>query len=230
MLMILCVIPARGGSKRIKNKNIKKFLGKSIISYSIRQAIKSKMFDKIIVSTDSKKIAKIAITYGAEVLFERPKKLSNDYVGVQSVISHSIKWIENNISNVKHVCCVYPASPLIESKNIINAYKIFKKKKWDFIISASKFYYPIQRAFFLKKNQSVKMFNKKNYNKRSQDLIESYHDSGQFCWGTAKAWKSKKNIFNSKSTIFKLDQFSSHDVDNLEDLKISEKLYRLKFK
>ena len=115
--MILCVIPARGGSKRIKNKNIKNFLGKPVISYPIKQIIKSNIFDKIIVSTDSQKIAEIAKKYGAEILFNRPKKLSNDYVDVQSVISHAVNWIKNNISQIKDVCCVYPATPLIESKN-----------------------------------------------------------------------------------------------------------------
>lgn len=228
--MILCVIPARGGSKRIKNKNIKNFLGKPVISYPIKQIIKSNIFDKIIVSTDSQKIAEIAKKYGAEILFNRPKKLSNDYVDVQSVISHAVNWIKNNISQIKDVCCVYPATPLIESKNIVDAYKIYKKKKWDFVFAASKFYYPIQRAVFQKKNQSIKMYNEKNYNKRSQDLIPSYHDAGQFCWGRANAWISKKKIFSSKTTIFKLDKFSSHDIDNLEDWEICEKLYKIKFK
>ena len=228
--MILCVIPARSGSKRIKNKNIKKFLGKPIIFYSIKQALKSKLFDKIVVSTNSLKIANIAKKYGAEVLFDRPKKLSGDRIGTQDVVSHAIKWIEKNISKVCDVCCVYPAAPLIESKNIVNSYKIFKKKNWDYIFTASKFYYPIQRAIIQSKNKNIKMLKKNNYNKRSQDLITSYHDVGQFYWGKANSWKSKKTIFNSKTTIFELDMFSSHDIDTLEDWKISEKLFKIKFK
>ena len=109
--MNIAIIPARGGSKRIKNKNIRSFLGKPIISYPIKEILKSKIFDKVIVSTDNDKIANIAKIYGGEILFKRPKELSGDYSNTQEVIVHAINWIEQNIAKPKNICCIYPTSP-----------------------------------------------------------------------------------------------------------------------
>ena len=116
--MILAIIPARGGSKRIKNKNIKNFFKKPIISYPINEAIKSKIFDKIIVSTDSDKIRKISQKFGANVFFKRPKKLSGDKVSDKLVIKHAIEWVTKHIGKVRYVCVIYPTAALIKKKDL----------------------------------------------------------------------------------------------------------------
>ena len=223
--MIVAVIPARGGSKRIKKKNLKNFLNKPIIYYPIKQIQKSKLFDKIIVSTDNKEISKISKKFGAEILFERPKKLSNDYATTQEVITHSVKWLTKNNYKPDIICCIYPTSVFINSHDLKESYKLFTKKKWDFIFSATNYLYPIQRAFYQKKNGSIKMFRPKNYFKRSQDFKKSYHDAGQFYWGTYDAWLNTKNLFNGNSTTYLLSQLKAHDINNIEDWKIAEKLY-----
>jgi len=127
--MNIAIIPARIGSKRVKQKNIKIFEGKPLIYYSIKAAKKTKIFDKILVSTDSKKIRDIVLRYGAEVPFLRPKKLSDDYTGTKDVINHSIKWCMKNKIEAKYVCCIYPTAPFINYKNLIKSYKLIKKKK-----------------------------------------------------------------------------------------------------
>ena len=225
--MIIAVIPARGGSKRIKKKNIKMFLGKPIISYSIKTAIRSNIFDKVIVSTDCKKTMRIAKKYGAEVLFKRPKFLSGDYVGTREVISHAAGWFNKNILKPKLICCLYPTAPLLKISDLKNSFKIINSNKWRYVFAASKFSYPIQRGFYLDKSKKIKMFDAKNYKKRSQDLKEVYHDAGQFYWGSYNSWQSKEPIFTKKSTCYLLPKFRVQDIDNLEDWKMTEKLYKI---
>ena len=125
----IVIIPARAGSKRIKKKNIKLFLKKPIISYAIKTAIKSKIFDKIIVSTDSKKIGSISMKHGASEVIYRPKKISNDTAGTMSVIKHSIKHLETKNYNFDYVCCLYPVSVLIKPNDLVSSLKLAKKKK-----------------------------------------------------------------------------------------------------
>ena len=225
--MILAVIPARAGSKRVINKNIKKFFGKPIIGYPIEQAIKSKIFDKIIVTTDSKKIANVSKRFGADIPFIRPKYLSGDKIMPIHVIEHSIKWCEANIAKVNFVCVIYPTTPMINYKDLQKSFKKIKKGIFNYVFSAKKFIYPVQRSFY-NRNGSTKMLFKKNYNKRSQDLEKVYHDAGQFYWGKRKAWLAKKNIFGRKSSIHLINYLDSHDVDTNEDWNILKKLYKLK--
>ena len=226
--MKIAVIPARAGSKRIEGKNIKKFYGKPIISYSIQSAIKSKIFDRIIVSTESEKIARIAKKYGAEIYFKRPKHLIGDYVTTGEVMAHAVDWFDKNICKTTYACLIYPTTPMIESTDIIKAFKKIKKQKVDYVFSAKKFTYPVQRSFYLIKNKSVKMLDEKNYYKRSQDLNSVYHDAGQFYWGKSKSCLLKKKIFTAKSSIHLIDYLNGHDVDTKIDWEILKKLYKLK--
>jgi pseudaminic acid cytidylyltransferase len=226
--MILGIIPARSNSKRILNKNIKFFYGKPIISYAIKSAINSKIFDKIVVSTDSEKIGLIAQKYGAEYLFKRPKRLSGDNIWPSQVVDHAINFIEKKFEKPLLICCIYPTTPLLLSSDIINSYKMIKNNKFHYVFSAVKNSYPIQRSFFLDANKNIRMFNKKFFYKRSQDLKESYHDAGQFYWGTYEAWKKKKIIFGLNSSIYLMPQLRSQDIDNIEDWRTVEKLYKIK--
>ena len=138
--MILAIIPARGGSKRIKNKNIKNFFKKPIISYPINEAIKSKIFDKIIVSTDSDKIRKISQKFGANVFFKRPKKLSGDKVSDKLVIKHAIEWVTKHIGKVRYVCVIYPTAALIKKKDLKKSFNTIKKKTMEFCFFCKEIY------------------------------------------------------------------------------------------
>ena len=218
--MNLAIIPARSGSKRIPNKNIKLFFGKPIIYYPINLALKSRIFDKVIVSTDSKKIKKIAEKYGAELPFIRPKSLSNDFASTSSVIKHAINWFSKKNYKIKNVCCIYPVSPLLKKKHIIEGYKKIKTKKWNFAFSACKHSKPIHRSFIFDKKLGVSMLMPKYFKFRSQELNETFFDAGNFYWGKKKSWlKTNPFFFSKKNTIVSIPEAFVQDVDTLKDWK-----------
>lgn len=225
--MKLCVIPARSGSKRIKKKNIKIFCGKPIIVWSIQLAIASKLFDKIIVSTDNNEIANLAISYGAEVPFIRPKKLSDDYTGTVPVISHAIKWQIKHNQRPTYVCCIYATAPFTKINDLKYGLKILKRSGSEYTFSATNYSYPIQRSFQIKKNKKIKMFYPKYYNSRSQDLKEAFHDAGQFYWGTTDAWLKNKPIISEDSLPIMIPRNQVHDIDTLEDWQIAERMFQI---
>jgi len=225
--MNVAVIPARGGSKRIPRKNIKSFCGKPIIAYSIETAITSKLFDKVIVSTDNKEIAETAKEYGAEVPFIRPAKLSDDYTGTNEVIVHGIKWIMDQGWEVSAVCCIYATAPFFQKDDLIKAYDIFLTNKWKFVFAATSFVYPIQRAFMKLKTDGIKMFNPEHFETRSQDLPEAYHDTGQFYWGKTDAWLKNTMAYSEQSTIVELPSYRVVDIDTEEDWIRAELIYKM---
>ncbi len=223
--MNLAIIPARIGSKRIKKKNIKNFKGKPLIYFSIKAAIKSKLFDEIIVSTDSKEIRKLALKFGASVPFLRPKSLSDDYTKTQDVIKHSLKYMEKFKTNPNYICCIYPTAPMLNYRNIIKGYNKLKKKKYDFIFSASKFQSSVLRSFCFKNGKLSKLISK-YMDKRSQNLPIYYYDVGQFYWASKSTWMNK-NIFSSKSNIIEIPVLQGFDLNTNEDWKNLIKLSKI---
>ena len=224
--MNICVIPARGGSKRIPRKNIKEFNGKPIIAYSIETALKSNCFDQVIVSTDDDEIAEVAKKYGAQVPFLRPDELSNDYAGTIPVIKHAIEWMEDNKSSVENVCCLYATAPFIQSQTISQAYQQLRNLKADYCFSVTSFVFPIQRAIKIVEKNKVSMFYPEHFNTRSQDLEEAYHDAGQFYWGKAQAFKDELPIFTEVATPYILPRYLVQDIDTPEDWIRAEAMYR----
>ena len=224
--MNICLIPARSGSKRLKNKNIKIFFGKPIIAYAIKTAIKSNLFDSVIVSTDSKKYIAIAKKYGATVPFLRSKKLSSDYAKDIDVIKDFIKNYKNKKMQIKTLCYLYPINPLLKEHTLVKCYKKLKKKNVDKVITLKKFSYPIQRSYFKNKKGQFVVANKKLFMKRSQDLQTFYHDAAQCYW-----FKIQNNMQFFKRTAFvtdgiELNQFESYDVDVQEDMENLKKIYK----
>ena len=229
-LKSICIIPARSGSKRIRNKNIKIFYKKTLISWSIKAALKSKCFDKVIVSTDSSKIASIAKKYKALVPFIRPKKLSGDNVATLPVINHAIREIIKSGYKPDVVCCLYPCAPLTNYKNIIKAFKLFKKNKKKFVFTIMPYSHPIQRSMYLHKKKELKMFYPKNKNKRSQDLRKAFHDAAQFYLGKTKNFLNKSEVFSKNSKPIILSRSEAVDIDTKDDWKIAELLFKYKNK
>ena len=225
--MNICVIPARGGSKRIPRKNIKKFNGKPIIAYSIEAALKSNCFDQVIVSTDDDEIAEVAKKYGAQVPFLRPDELSNDYAGTIPVIKHAIEWMEDNKSSVENVCCLYATAPFIQSQTISKAFQQLQESNSDYCFSVTSFVFPIQRAIKIVKKNKVSMFYSDYFNTRSQDLEEAYHDAGQFYWGKAQAFKDELPIFSEAASPYILPRYLVQDIDTTEDWIRAEAMHRV---
>ena len=226
--MNIAIIPARSGSKRIKNKNIRLFHKKPIIYYSILAAKRSKIFDKIYVSTNSKKIKNISKRYGAEILNRPNNFLSGDKAGIVEVISYETKKLKKKIKKNFNVCCIFPASPLIIIKDLIKGYKLIKKNKFEYVFSTSNVNTNVERAFEISKKSYISKIKKRNMNKRSQLLKEKYFDLGQFYWASSETWIRKKNIFSKKAGVVKVDSLYSIDINNINDFKKSEQIYKLK--
>jgi len=223
--VLVAIIPARGGSKRIPKKNIKDFFGKPIISYSIEAAIASNLFDKVIVSTDSDEIAQVAIKYGAEVPFIRPKELSGDFLGTHEVVGHALRWLEDSGDVVDYACCIYATAPMIQVSDLIKGYDLVKTGNWESVIAATNYSYPVFRSFKKLSSGGLQMVFPEHYSSRSQDLPEVYHDAGQFYWAKSKAWKNKPNGFSENNTIVELPNYLVQDIDTIDDWNKAEKIY-----
>ena len=222
--MKIAIIPARSGSKRIKNKNIIKFNGKPLIFYTIKNLIKTKLFDLIIVSSDSSKIMNISKKAGANILFKRPKSLADDFVGTFPVINHAINFIKNEKIYPKYICCVYPTSIMLRPSDIKDSFVKLKKHNCNFVFSVTDYGHPPQRGFYLKKNR-IDVINKNFFKERTQDLNKMYHDAGQFYWGKTDSWLKNKSIFSKRSFSHFISRNRAVDLDDMEDLKILKKLH-----
>jgi len=222
----LCIITARGGSKRIPQKNIKDFLGLPIIAYSIQTALDSKLFDDVLVSTDCKEIAEVAKKYGASVPFLRSNKNSNDYATTSDALLEVIEKLNNQKIFPEIICCLYPTAPLLSVKTLKNSYDQFVVSKAPSLIPVVKFSFPPQRAFLLK-DKLLEFAYPENKDTRSQDLEPIYHDAGQFYWMEAKTFIINKMIFSREgTTFFELNELEVQDIDSITDWRLAE----LKFK
>lgn len=223
--MNVCIIPARGGSKRIPRKNIKNFCGKPIISWSIEAALNCRCFSRVIVSTDDNEIAEVSKRYGAEVPFKRSESLSDDYTGTLPVVKNVINWLEMNNENVDFICCLYPTAPFIEVSYLQEGLEKLIENNASYSISVTSFSYPIQRAFKLTKDKRLKMFFPENINKRSQDLEKSFHDAGQFYWGKRSAWLEEESILDKNTVPIYIPRYKVQDIDDEEDWIQAERIF-----
>ncbi|MDR3371388.1 pseudaminic acid cytidylyltransferase [Rhodoferax sp.] len=224
--MRLAVIPARGGSKRIPRKNIKPFCGKPMIAWSIEAALASGLFDQVVVSTDDIEIAEVAKAYGAVVPFMRQASLSDDHTGTTPVVAHAIGWYHEHGYKPDLVCCIYATAPFIAVPDLQRGLAILTDSGADFAFSVTRYPSPIQRALKLTVDGRVDMFQPEYFNVRSQDLIEAFHDAGQFYWGRAPAWMANKPIFSRDSAPVMLSRHRVQDIDTVEDWQLAEYLFR----
>jgi pseudaminic acid cytidylyltransferase len=224
--VILAVIPARGGSKRIPRKNIRPFCGKPIIVWSIEAARESACFDSIIVSTDDEEIADVARRAGAVVPFMRPAELSDDLTGTATVVRHAIGWCNERGEKPDPVCCIYPTAPFVTGMDLHRGLALLRAEAANFAFPVSRFSAPIQRAVRLDAKGRVAMFNPEYANSRSQDLEPAYHDAGQFYWGTTKAWLSDDVMFGRDSVAIVLPDNRVQDIDAEDDWAQAEAKFR----
>ena len=224
MKKAVAIIPARGGSKRIPRKNIKLFHGKPLIAYSIGAALKSNLFDKVIVSTDDEEIAKIAVEHGAIVPFIRPIELSDDFTGTGAVISHALEYLNEQGENYDFACTIYATAPFLQEKYLIEGFEKLKKSNAKNAFSCTSMPFPIQRTFKITSDERCEMFWPENFMKRSQDLEESFQDAGQFYWTNLNV-KSDDIIFGKDSIPIILPRYLVQDIDTLEDWTRAEFMY-----
>lgn len=220
--MNYAIILARSKSKRIKKKNIKNFKGKPILAWTIGNIINSKKFNRIFVSTDEKNIAEIAVKYGAEVPFLRPKELAGDYIGTKEVIDHFIKYLEKTEEKIVSVSCFYATSIFAYPDRINKAMRMLGKNK-KFIFAAKKVDPQSFRNFKIKGKNIINL--SKNLGNRTQDLKNLYQDLGQFYIAKYKIWKKEKKILDVGSSPIVLKSWEATDIDDLDDWKLALKLH-----
>ena len=225
----IAIIPARGASKRISNKNIKLFCGKPIIAYSIEAAQQSGVFETVLVSTDDENIAEIARQYGAEVPFMRPGYLADDYTGTTNVIVHAISEWQKMGNEVDLACCIYATAPFLQKQYIVEALdrlKAHPTKRSAFTVC--KFNYPIQRSFTIESfEKNVTPVDASALPKRSQDLPSVYHDAGQLYVAKAEDYLNQSfNIFSDSSIPIILPHYLVQDIDDEDDWRRAEYMYK----
>ena len=223
--MTICIIPAKTKNNKNKKKNIIIFNGKPIIYYAINLAKKSKLFSRIIVSTDDSQIAKIAKKHGAEVPFKRNKNISDDQSSSTEVIIDAIKRISSE--KVKYHCCLYPTAVLTSVKDLISAYKKIKKTNADYLIPITDYNYSPYRSFKLRGSNWIEFLFKKYSNYRSQDLKSLYHDTGSFYFYKTLSLLNKKGNLTKKTTYLKIDRTRSVDINEIQDLKMANLQYKM---
>lgn len=210
----IAVIPARGGSKRIPLKNIKEFNGSPLISYSIKAALESKLFDKVVVSTDDEKIASVAKSFGAEVPFLRDKSLADDFTGTFAVVKDAYQKLKNSFSSLDTVCCIYATAPLLKAKHLQEAYNLMQNAQAKSVISICEFPFPIQRAFVKDDNCNLSYREPKYAPMRSQDLQNCYQDCGLFYFYDKSCFEDAKGY---QSIGYEMPRHRVIDIDTPED-------------
>ncbi len=216
----LAIIPARGGSKRVPGKNIREFLGKPIIAYSIELAINSQLFTRILVSTDDEKIAQISRSLGAEVPFLRSRKNSDDQAPLADVIDEVYKRLKETNEEYDYICCILATNPLLTLDNLEKGFHLLKEKNFDSVRPVVPFDYPPEKAFYLKDNV-VEFANPDKKPVRTQDLENLYHDAGQFYW-----MKSEIRLQGVKRGGFIISELEYQDIDDETDWIMAELKYK----
>lgn len=226
MTSTVCIITARGGSKRIPRKNIKEFLGFPIIKYSIEAALGSGCFDEVMVSTDDEEIATVARSLGAQVPFMRSAENANDFAGTAEVISEVVMEYRKRGKAFESLCCIYPTAPFVNAEKLRQAMFMLRETGADCVLPVVAFSYPIQRSLKIE-NGRVMMLWPENYAKRSQDLTPAYHDCGQFYCMKSTSLLEQMKLFAEHTIPMIMPESEVQDIDNEEDWKIAEMKYRV---
>lgn len=220
----IAIITARGGSKRIPKKNIKDFCGKPIIAYSIEAAISSKLFDEVMVSTDSEEIAEIAKKYGASVPFMRSAETSNDYATTNDVLMEVFNEYEKRGQEFDIAVCIYPTAPFVTADKLKRAIDMVEKDGADAVTPVVQFSFPPQRAFIIRDNALEYQY-PENASARSQDLEAVYHDCGQFY--VMRPYNILHDVESTMTMPLIMKESEVQDIDTIEDWKIAEIKYKL---
>ena len=225
--MVFALIPARGGSKRIPNKNITQVCGKPMIAWTIDAACQSGVFSDIRVSTDCPSIAQVAKNAGAQVPQLRPTDISDDHATLDAVIHHEIT--KGDIKE-EWVCLIYATAVLLKPETLARAYELVQtaKPEIDFVMSLCAYPHPPQRAVRLdgENTDTVAMLAPENAMTRTQDLEPLYHDAAQFVFGRRSAWLAGRTVWNSLTKGVVLSAHEAIDIDTPDDLEIAAALLK----
>lgn len=219
----LAIIPARGGSKRIPRKNVKPFLGKPMLAYSIEAALATGLFDEVMVSTDDEEIAEVARQYGAKVPFMRSTVTANDYATTADVLKEVLENYRKSGCEFDNFCCIYATAPMVQPTDITAAYKRLLSSDFTVVYPVVAFSYPIWRCLDLEEDGTIKRHWPEFENSRSQDLPKQYHDTGTFYWYKTKEWLAGNLTIGG----IEVDETTIQDIDTETDWKLAEMKYKL---
>lgn len=222
----VAIITARGGSKRIPRKNIKPFLGKPILEYSIEAALQADMFHEVMVSTDDEEIAQVAKNAGAKIPFMRSDETANDFATTADVIGEVLEAYERIGMSFDRACCLYPTAPFVTPNAIKTAMMLLEQENADCVIPVVKYSFPPQRSVVINNGRLEPKW-RESMSKRSQDLEPLYHDCGQFYCINVESFKKQKVIWMENAVPLIQDESSVQDIDTLEDWKIAEMKYKI---
>jgi N-acylneuraminate cytidylyltransferase len=217
----VAIIPARGGSKRIPRKNIRDFLGKPIIAYSIEVALKSGLFEEVMVSTDDDEIAKVAKKIGAKIPFMRSKDTADDFATLADVVDEVKEGYQNKGKTFDNICCILPTAPFVTVSLLEKGFSLLTESDVDSVRPIVRFSYPIQRAV-KQENGLLKMFDPEHVKTRSQDLEPAFHDAGQFYW-----MKFDEGMNGERKIGFEVPEYLVQDIDTNEDWEIAKLKFNL---
>ena len=198
-----------------------------MIVWSIEAAHASNCFDRIIVSTDAAEIAEVARAHGAEVPFLRPSELSDDHTGTIPVVAHAVDWMAQKFGPVQFACCLYATAPFVQAQDLREGLEVLLRSGAQYAFTVTNFATPIQRAFRITDQQRIEMFIPSQFNTRSQDLEDAYHDAGQFYWGLPEAWLSAKPLFSQFSAPVVLPRYRVQDIDTMDDWHRAELMFSI---
>lgn len=222
--MKIAVIPARGGSKRIPRKNIRPFCGRPMIAWAVTSAVRSGLFDHVVVSTDDDEISAIAKTWGAEVPFARPANLADDLTPTVPVIAHAVQACRERGWAVAQACCIYPCVPFLQVEDLGAALEILQRQKADFVYPVAGYAHPVQRAMRQLSSGQMQFLSAQFELTRTQDLEKTFHDAGQFYWGAAEAWLAHKRM-HTAGLGMPIPSWRVVDIDTEEDWQRGELIF-----
>lgn len=223
----LAVITARGGSKRIPRKNIKKFCGKPIISYAIDAALTSNIFDDVMVSTDDEEIRQMSLNYGARVPFIRSEENSNDMAMTHEVLLEVLEEYGKLGEQFDYVCCIYPTAPFITAQKLRESFAMLVETGADSVMPVVAFSFPPQRCLVIRDGKLSFKWSENQF-KRSQDLEKWYHDSGQFYFLDVKRFEETHNLIMENTVPIVIDEMEVQDIDTYEDWEMAELKFKMK--
>ena len=221
----VAIITARGGSKRIPRKNIKNFMDKPIIAYSILAALESGVFDEVMVSTDDQEIADISKKYGAAVPFFRSKEASDDFSNTNDVLKEVLGVYQRMGNDFEYACCIYPTAPFVTAAKLKAAKTLLMETNCDTVMPVAEFSFPIWRSVKMDKDSRISFNWPENAFRRSQDLPPAYHDCGQYYFFNVKNFLINGRLVSDNTRGVLTSALEVQDIDNEDDWKLAEIKY-----
>lgn len=224
----IAIIPARGGSKRIPRKNIKDFLGKPIIAYSIEAALESNLFDEVMVSTDDEEIAEVAKRYGANVPFMRSAKGADDFASLADVVEEVLYNYKSKLNYIPvFFATILATAPFLTKELLKEGFSKIDVGKIDSVMSVGKYANPIYRSLSIDESGNLLKNFPEYISYRSQDLPSAFYDAGQFYITRTDTFASEKRLSCGICQPVVLPNNCIQDIDTLEDWEEAEVKYKV---